>query len=218
MGILGMNHASQPKPEAADPELEKWMSILAQIDTLESKLSAISAQKAAADKKKVQDNNQAINTKVAQSVPLSAPIPTPSSIPIPAPSFSSSPSSSCIPGKKENALSSYQRAQRLLALCDLKISALENDLAAFEEMPVRDFRNLVRCVHDLEKASHAYAELIDVEENPSESIVTAKALPAQGYSALQQVGATQAPLLSSPSNHPLFGKKHGKQKKSKGKR
>jgi hypothetical protein len=216
-----MNHASQPKPEAADPELEKWMSILAQIDTLESKLSAISAQKDAAEKRKAQDNNQATSHTVAQSVPLSAPIPAPSSIPIPAPS--SSPSSSCIPGKKENALSSYQRAQRLLALCDLKISALENDVAAFEEMPVRDFRNLVRCVHDLEKASRAYAELIDAEENPLENALAAKTSPASGLSISQQAGAQntgapQAPLLSSPSNHPLFGKKHGKQKKSKGKR
>jgi hypothetical protein len=196
------------------------MSILAQIDTLESKLSGISAQKDAAEKRKAQDNHQATNHTVAQSIPLSAPMPTPASIPVPAPSFSSSVS---IPGKKENALDSYQRAQRLLALCDLKISALENDLAAFEEMPVRDFRNLVRCVHDLEKASHAYAELIDTEENPSESAIVAKALPAQGYSALQQAGpqktgTSQSPLLSSPSNHPLFGKKHGKQKKSKGKR
>jgi hypothetical protein len=107
-----------------------------------------------------------------------------------------------IPGEVERAKSSYRRTQRFLSLCEAKISVLENDPEAFEKTPIRDLRNLVRCVYDLEKQAQAYADVIRGQGNPP---VGRSALPTNG-----KVGTTQEALPANPQRHPVFGKKHGK--------
>jgi hypothetical protein len=115
-----------------------------------------------------------------------------------------------ISNKMENALVSYHRTQRFLGLCDLKVMALENDPEAFEEMPIRDFRNLVRCVYDLEKQAQAYAEVIYAEENPLEQNVLPNNKTASSPNGVKQSGKVEESVSSNPQKHPIFGKKHGK--------
>jgi hypothetical protein len=113
-----------------------------------------------------------------------------------------------IPDPIESAKVSYRRTQRFLSLCDRKIAALENDPEAFEEMPVRDFRNLVRCVQDLEKAAHAYAEVIHGEGSPAETAAAPSGKAASPTTKTKD--DLQEKLMANPLQHPIFGKKHGK--------
>jgi hypothetical protein len=102
----------------------------------------------------------------------------------------------------------YDRTQRFLALCDRKLSYLEENPEAFEAMPVRDFRILVKSTLDLQKKLQDYADLIHAEENPPESsektiqeeVVLKAFYPSNnGPAELTSGQVKEASLLSQPS-------------------